>query len=105
MSELFTQLREHILALGSDVHEEYLKLYIAYKAVTNFVDIVPQKSKLRLSLNMPFEQLDDPRGMGKDITGLGRWGNGNVEIALADAADIPYVMGLIRQSLILQMEE
>ena len=43
--------------------------------------------------------------MGKDITGLGRWGNGNVEIALADAADIPYVMGLIRQSLILQMEE
>lgn len=105
MSDLFAQLREHILALGSDVHEEYLKLYIAYKAVTNFVDIVPQKSKLRLSLNMSFDQLDDPRGMGKDITGLGRWGNGNVEIALADAADIPYVMGLIRQSLTLQMEE
>lgn len=105
MSDLFAQLRQQILALGPEVHEEYLKLYIAYKAVTNFVDIVPQKSKLRLSLNMPFEQLDDPRGMGKDITGLGRWGNGNVEIGLADVADIPYVMGLIRQSLALQMDE
>lgn len=105
MSELFAQLRQCILALSPEVHEEYLKLYIAYKAVTNFVDIVPQKSKLRLSLNMPFEQIDDPRKMSKDVAGVGRWGNGDVEVGLSDAADIPYVMGLIKQSLLLQMEE
>ena len=105
MSELFAQLRQCILALSPEVHEEYLKLYIAYKAVTNFVDIIPQKSKLRLSLNMPFEQLDDPRKIGKDVAGVGCWGNGDVEIGLTDAADIPYVMGLIKQSLLLQLEE
>lgn len=105
MSSLFEELRQQILTLGPEVHEEVLKLYIAYKVDTNFVDIVPQKNKLRLSLNMPFDQLDDPSGMAKNVTELGRWGNGNVEIGLADAANIPYVMGLIRQSLALQTEE
>lgn len=32
-------------------------LYIAYKTTTNFVDIVPQKSRLRLSLNLRFDEL------------------------------------------------
>ena len=79
--------------------EEVLKLYIAYKAETNVVDIVPQASRLRLSLNMPFPELWDPKGMAKDVTNLGRWGNGDVEVGLAREEDIPYVLGLVRQAL------
>ena len=69
-----------VLALDPCVSEEFLKLYVAYKAETNFVDIVPQKSRLRLSLNMQFHELHDPKGLAKDITNLGRWGNGDVEV-------------------------
>src|SRR5690606_30937989 len=54
MRELFEIFREDVLALDPCVSEEFLKLYVAYKAETNFVDIVPQKSRLRLSLNMQF---------------------------------------------------
>ena len=38
---LFEALRKEILALDPCVSEEFLKLYIAYKAETNFVDVVP----------------------------------------------------------------
>ncbi len=46
------------------------KLYIAYKVDTNFVDVVIQKSRLRLSVNMKFADVIDPKGLCKDITGL-----------------------------------
>ena len=65
MRELFEILRKDVLALDPCVSEEFLKLYVAYKAETNFVDIVPQKSRLRLSLNMQFHELHDPKGLAK----------------------------------------
>ena len=40
-----------------------------------------------------------------DVTGLGRWGNGNSEIKLSEAEDLPYVIGLVRQSLERQLGE
>ena len=85
------------------VREEFLKLYVAYKAETNFVDVIPQAKKLRLSLNMKFHEIEDPKGLCRDVTGLGRWGNGDVEVSLSNIDELPYVIGLIRQSLEKQM--
>jgi len=104
MRKLWELLRNEILALDPCVNEEFLKLYIAYKAETNFVDVVPQVSRLRLSLNMPFPDLYDPRGVSLDVTNVGRWGNGSVEVGLASPADLPYVMSLIRQAFERQFE-
>lgn len=81
------------------------KLSIAYKAETNFVDIVPQAKRLRLSLNMPFAELDDPRGLAKNVAGLGRWGNGEVELRVNALEEVPYAIGLIRQSLDRQLDD
>jgi predicted transport protein len=83
--------------------EEFLKLYVAYKAETNFVDIVPQTKRLRLSLNMTFPEINDPKGICKDVSGVGRWGNGDVEVGLTSLEELPYIMGLVRQSFEKQM--
>ena len=103
MRSVFDALRLELLALDACVSEEFLKLYVAYKAETNFVDVVPQAKRLRLSLNMPFHELRDPKGLAKDITNIGRWGNGDVDVGLSDAADMPYVMSLVRQAYEYQM--
>jgi len=103
MRDVFEAFRNQVLALDPCVTEEFLKLYVAYKAETNFVDVVPQAKRLRLSLNMEFPEITDPRGLAKDVTGLGRWGNGDVEISLSSLNELPYVMGLVRQSLEKQM--
>jgi len=102
-AELFTAFRKEVLALDPCVTEEFLKLYVAYKAETNFVDVVPQAKRLRLSLNMKFDEISDPRGLCKDVTHLGRWGNGDVEVGLDSLEMLPYVMGLVRQSFDKQM--
>lgn len=65
--------------------------------------MVPQAKQLRLSLNMRFVEVSDPKGLCKDVTGVGRWGNGDVEIGLSNLEDLPYVIGLVRQSLELQL--
>ena len=98
MLELFNLLRTRILNLDSSVKEEFKKLYIAYKNTTNFVDIVPQKSKLRLSLNLDFDEINDPKYLCRDITNLGRWGNGNVEVGISNVNEIEDVMFLIKQA-------
>jgi uncharacterized protein with ParB-like and HNH nuclease domain/predicted transport protein len=103
MHGLFVEFRKQVLALDPCVTEEYLKLYVAYKAETNFVDVVPQTKRLRLSLNMEFAELTDPKGICRDVTGLGRWGNGDVEVALSSVEELPYVIGLVRQSFERQM--
>jgi uncharacterized protein with ParB-like and HNH nuclease domain/predicted transport protein len=96
---LFELFRKQVLALDPCVREEFLSLYVAYKAETNFVDIVPKAKHLTVMLNMPFAEIDDPKGRCKDVTGLGRWGNGDVETTLSSPEDLPYVIGLVRQSL------
>lgn len=104
MLHLFNALRKRILNIDSSVREEYKKLYVAYKSTTNFVDIVPQKSKLRLSLNIDFDQINDPHSLSKDVSGLGRWGNGNVEVNVDQFSDLDKVMELIQQSFEAQTE-
>lgn len=48
---------------------------------------------------MAFHEITDPKGICKDVTGLSRWGNGDVELCLASLDEVPYVIGLVRQSL------
>lgn len=62
------------------------------------MDVVPQAKRLRLSLNMPFAEINDPRGLCKDVTSLGRWGNGDVEIGFEKLEDLHYVMSLVTQA-------
>jgi len=97
--ELFDAFRAEVLALDECVREVILKLYIAFKAETNFVDVVPQSKRLLLIVNLDFPDVDDPRKICRDVTGMGRWGNGNTEVMLEKLEDLPYIMGLVRQSL------
>ena len=103
MRPAFDAFRKAVLALDPGISEETLKLYVAFKAETNFVDVVPRKSRLLLSLNLRFHELHDPKGLARDVTNLGRWGNGDVEVELSALEGLPYVLGLVRQAFEKQM--
>lgn len=102
---LFEVLDRRIQNLSSDVKREFKKLYVAYKLDTNFVDIVFQKQRLRISVNMKFSEVIDPNGICRDITGLGRWGNGDVELYMEHTSDIDQIMDIVEQSYRLQADE
>ncbi len=101
--DLYEAFRKEILALDPCVAEDVRKLYIAFKAETNFVDVVPQAKRLVLSLRIQLSDLDDPKGRARDASQVGHWGNGDVETDLSSAADLPYAVGLARQALELQL--
>lgn len=104
LRELFDALSKEVLALDPCVVMEFLKLYVAFKAETNFVDVIPRTKDLSLSLNLAFNELEDPRKICEDVTGMGRWGNGDVRVALGKKEELPYVMGLVRQALEKQLD-
>ncbi|TCD03210.1 DUF262 and DUF1524 domain-containing protein [Pedobacter psychroterrae] len=104
MLELYKKLEKRVLNLDASVRIDFKKLYIAFKTQTNFVDVVPQKKQLRLSLNMEFSKINDPKGLCKDVSDLGRWGNGEVEIGLENETGLDYVMEMIRQAFEYQQE-
>ena len=97
MHDLFEVLRRAILDLDSGVYECPRRHYIAYKGSTNIVDIVPKKTRLQLTLNTRFRDLDDPAGLATDCTYRHFWGNGDALVMLEDRRQIPYVMDLVRQ--------
>ena len=101
---LFYGLDKRIMNLSPIVKREFKKQYIAYKLDTNFADIVIQKQRLRISLNMKYAEIHDPNNICRDITGLGRWGNGDVELFFEHTSDIDKVMEIIRQSYDLQVD-
>jgi uncharacterized protein with ParB-like and HNH nuclease domain/predicted transport protein len=104
MLDLYQALKKRILNIDASVKEEYKKLYIAFKSSTNFVDIVPQKVRLRLSLNIDYTDVIDPKGLCKDVSGLGRWGNGDVEVGISNLNELEDVMDLIQQAFDKQLE-
>jgi predicted transport protein len=103
MRAVFEAFRNEVLALDPCVSEEFYKPYVAYKAETNFVDVVPLAARLKLTLNMEYLDLVDPKGIARDVTEVGHWGNGDVEVGLKSLAELPYVMGLVRQAFEKQM--
>ena len=102
---LFEVLDRRIQNLSPDVKREFKKLYVAYKLDTNFVDIVFQKQRLRISVNMKFSEVIDPNGICRDITGLGRWGNGDVELYMEHTSDVDQIMEIVEQSYRIQADE
>ena len=59
---------------------------------------------MRISINMKFTEVNDPNGICKDITDLGRWGNGDVELFMEHQDELEQIMEIVKQSFDAQTE-
>lgn len=98
MRSLFDRFRKEVLSLDSCVDEVFLKNYISYKAESNFVDLIPQARGIKITLNLPFHELQDPRELARNVSNFGHLGAGDVQITFSRLGDLPYIMGLVRQA-------
>lgn len=98
IKELYEKLKNAILNLdGLEVKPK--KLYITFVASSNVVDVNVQRNQIKMWLNMLKGELDDPKGICRDVSSIGHWGNGDYEIAIKTDEDLEYIMSLIKQSL------
>lgn len=97
--KLFHLLRDGILALGDDVTERYMNQYVGYRRLKNFCEIVGMRGKLNVFIDGPVE---NPAGIGEDVTNIGHWGTGNLRLSVASADDVAAALDLIGQAYALQ---
>ena len=78
--------------------EGITKRYIGYSMNTIFVAIIPQAKRLLLLLNLPFSNINDPRGWCRDVTNVNRDAIGDVAVGISAVDELDYIMFLIRQA-------
>jgi predicted transport protein len=94
---LYKDLKEGILSIAADATIKPKAKYIAFIHKRNFIDIVVRKSNLTLFLNMKKGSLNDAKGVARDVSNVGHWGNGDYEL-IREPSDIGYTLSLIKQS-------
>lgn len=100
--ELFESLNTRILNLSTGVERKFNKHYIAYKADTNFVGVTIQKSCLKLTIHIEFDEVIDPKGICKETTNKGKWVIGSIDIKMNSLDMLDDVMAIIKQAYRLQ---
>lgn len=98
LSELLASLDGHVLSLGDDVQRKELKLYAAFKRLKNFATVVPQKNRLLLYLHIDPAQVVPLPANGRDVSGQGHWGTGDLELALVSQTDLDAAKPLIHMA-------
>ena len=96
---LIDKLRQEIMAIAlGEIYEQIFSKNISYVAATNLVDLVPLSSGFNVYVNIPYEDLDDPKGIAEDVSDAGHLGTGDVKIYINEEEQIAYLIELIRQA-------
>ena len=95
--DLYDKLKSAILNFDN-VEVKAKAKYIAFVAGSNFIDIHPQKKAVKIWLNLSKGDLDDPRGITRDVSATGHWVNGDYEIQITNDENIDYIMSFVKQS-------
>ena len=96
--EIYKNIKERILNIGGDIEIVPRKMYIVFKSKTNFFDITILKRELWCWINVKKGELDDPKGLCRDVTNIGHNGNGDYDLVIREDTDLDYIMFLINQS-------
>ncbi len=95
--ELFEILQTKLLQLDSHMREEIKKYTIEYRRGRSIVSIVPLRSGLKLYFNLPFGEIEDREKLCRDVSKIGHWGTGDIELKVSHQKHIEYALGLIQQ--------
>jgi predicted transport protein len=96
--DVFEAIRAFLRALGDDVQEKHLSLYIAFKRLRNFVCIEIRKDKLLLFLKLNPESVRLESGFSRDVRNIGHYGTGGLELTVRNAGDFEKAKPLIVRS-------
>jgi predicted transport protein len=98
---LYEQARSLILAQGDDIIEKPVKLYVAFRRLKNFVCMsliskVDPRVFLTLKLDPASVALEN--GFSRDVSAIGHWGTGDLELNLRTPADLDKARPLIERA-------
>ena len=100
---MYYTLRDKILELG-DIDLDVKKIYIAFKGISNIVDLEIYKKFIQITINIKKGKIDDPLNImncyvGEDGKSMGHHGNGDYYLSIYHEDEIDKVIPFIKQSL------
>ena len=100
MLDRYEALKAYLLALGDDVQETTLRLYIAFKRIRNFacLEFRPTTGKILVFVKVdPSTVMLEP-GFTRDVSQVGHFGTGDLEITLTKPEDLERAKSFIERS-------
>ncbi len=100
MSDRFEALRAYLMALGDDVQETTLRFYVAFKRIKNFacVEFRPTTGKILVFVKVDPASVPLEPGFTRDVSNVGHFGTGDLEITLSKPEDLERAMPLLKRS-------
>ena len=100
LSDRYETLRSFLLALGDDVQEKTLKLYVAFKRIKNFasVQIAPQIKTIIVYAKVNPDSITLENGFTRDARKFGHYGTGDLEIRIVTDDDLEKAKHLLIKS-------
>jgi predicted transport protein len=100
LRDLFEAVRQYVIGLGDDVQIKELKNYIAFKRLKNFTcaEIYPQAKVVTLYLRLDPTTVELEEDFSRDVTRLGHFGTGNLELSLRTMDDFAKAQPLLRRA-------
>ena len=100
LRNLYDALEAFLLSLGDDVTKTTRQFYYAFRRIKNFacVEIRPQTKKLLVYLKTNPTSVTLEPGFTRDVTKIGHFGTGNLEVTLGSRADLDRAQQLMLTS-------
>jgi len=98
IKELATAIQEFILKLDPAIEEAPKQDYVAYRTSQNIVCMEIRKQKILLFLKLDPEVVKGPPGISRDVSKVGHFGIGDLEVTIHSDADFESAKPFIIQA-------
>lgn len=100
LRDLLEAVLQYLEALGDDVQVKEQKYYIAFKRIKNFacLEINPVKKIVEVYLKINPKSLVLEENFTRDVTDIGHWGTGDLQVSLRSMADFERAKPLFERS-------
>jgi predicted transport protein len=100
LRDLYEALKAYCEALGDDVAVKTTEYYVAFRRMKNFitVELKNQAGKILVYAKVDPGTVAPNKGFLRDVTKIGHFGTGNLEITIANAADLEMAKPLIERA-------
>jgi len=98
LRQLAMAVNDFIVGLDPSIEVVPKKFYVAYKTSQNIVCMEVKKRKLLLYLKLDPKKNRGPKGISRDVSGIGHGGTGDLEISVSDPVNFEATKDFIRLS-------
>jgi predicted transport protein len=95
---IFTDMADTIISMGSpdEISREDLQFYVAFRKSKNFATTIIMNKRIILYLHLDPNEIESPPGLNtRDVSHIGHWGTGSLELSICNKKDLDLAKSLI----------